>query len=664
MTKGNKIKIFISMHEFCYVPQNNLFAPIQVGTALTDERYENMFHDDEGENISKKNKMYCELTAQYWAWKNMPDLDYYGFFHYRRYLSFNPIQMEHYENIVYMDYCNEEAVERLMLKEDIMRNLISEYDIIYPQENPIGGDTIYEHWCKHLEKKDIDTLVQVIVEKYPEFYDLAREVFNSKQAIHCNMFIMKKEYFMQYSEWLFDILKECETRIDFSDYTTEKLRTLGHMAERLCAIYGKYLEKQGAKVCYVQRVQFKNNEPEQVIDIKDTENLIPIILSCNNNYVKYTSVLLESIMRNRNQKDVYHIYILHRDITKENMQILRDQLSKTNNMYVEFVDVKRKMEQYNNLFVDRHLSLETYFRFMAIELFPNLHKILYLDCDVIVEKDVAELFKKDMGNHAIAATRDVDIISLFPEEDTQDLEVRDDIRNVLGLLRAEDYFQAGVLILNLEKIRKIYHSEDIFQTALQRHWKFQDQDVLNYLFKNDVYYLELNWNTLFECFDRAERVEKFVKYDLAKEYKEAKRDPWIIHYAGTPKPWDNMQTDMGYYFWKYAQSSPFFEILIHEMNIKGFNALKAEREERAFNNGEKQELIRQRDELQNHLNESSREKQELQNHLNESNRERQELTFQRDELQNHLNEIRKSFSYKLGLWMTAIPRKIRGKKEN
>ena len=88
MEKQADIRILIACHKPTYVPENPLFYPIQVGTALTDRRLEGMtYHDNEGDNISEKNPDYCELTAQYWAWKHL-DCDYYGFFHYRRYLTF------------------------------------------------------------------------------------------------------------------------------------------------------------------------------------------------------------------------------------------------------------------------------------------------------------------------------------------------------------------------------------------------------------------------------------------------------------------------------------------------------------------------------------------------------------------------------------------------
>ena len=84
MEKKPDIRIFIACHKPTYVPENSLFYPVQVGAALTNKRFEHMaYRDNEGEHISEKNPDYCELTAQYWAWKNI-DCDYYGFFNYRR----------------------------------------------------------------------------------------------------------------------------------------------------------------------------------------------------------------------------------------------------------------------------------------------------------------------------------------------------------------------------------------------------------------------------------------------------------------------------------------------------------------------------------------------------------------------------------------------------
>ena len=72
------IKIFVSAHKQATFPEGDSIIPVQVGAANAATRFTNTLHDDEGENISMKNPRYCELTTQYWAWKN-EDADYYGF---------------------------------------------------------------------------------------------------------------------------------------------------------------------------------------------------------------------------------------------------------------------------------------------------------------------------------------------------------------------------------------------------------------------------------------------------------------------------------------------------------------------------------------------------------------------------------------------------------
>ena len=82
----SKLKIFIANHkENNYIPECDFIQPVQVGSAFSKKQFDGMDKDNTGINISEKNPMYCELTAQYWAWKNI-DVEYYGFFHYRRYL--------------------------------------------------------------------------------------------------------------------------------------------------------------------------------------------------------------------------------------------------------------------------------------------------------------------------------------------------------------------------------------------------------------------------------------------------------------------------------------------------------------------------------------------------------------------------------------------------
>lgn len=84
------VKILVCSHKDAEYFDSSILQPIQVGSALSSNRLHTPHHDDEGDSISSLNPMYCELTAQYWAWKNL-DAEYYGFCHYRRYFNFSDV---------------------------------------------------------------------------------------------------------------------------------------------------------------------------------------------------------------------------------------------------------------------------------------------------------------------------------------------------------------------------------------------------------------------------------------------------------------------------------------------------------------------------------------------------------------------------------------------
>ena len=145
------VKILVACHKNTALLKSKILLPIQVGAALGKEKLENMLADDTGENISEKNPMYCELTAQYWAWKNL-EADYYGFFHYRRYLNFSDRKYKEdrwgnvRENIL-----SEEMKEKYGLSDGKIEALVSSYDLVISEEKNIASmpgkaSNVYEQY--------------------------------------------------------------------------------------------------------------------------------------------------------------------------------------------------------------------------------------------------------------------------------------------------------------------------------------------------------------------------------------------------------------------------------------------------------------------------------------------------------------------------------------
>lgn len=242
------VKIFMCTHKgVSYLPP--LCVAVQGGAKL-NPAIENTVSDcGEGENISEKNPQYCELTVQYYAWKN-EELDYYGFCHYRRFFCFGKGVKKPYITLGKI----KEKHKKLLGDETEILKLIKKHDIISPKGEDVGC-TVYEKYVNSPVsfKEDIDLFVKILNEKYPFLTPYAWKYLNGRTQYFCNMFIMKRELFFEYSQALFSILEEFDKgkRI-YSDF--QKDRVDGYLGERFFGIYLTYLLDKGKSVCFVPRI--------------------------------------------------------------------------------------------------------------------------------------------------------------------------------------------------------------------------------------------------------------------------------------------------------------------------------------------------------------------------------------------------------------------------
>jgi hypothetical protein len=222
--EDEKIKIFIVTHKMAKFYEHKNFYPILVGTENNELKIE--LRDNSGENISLKNKNYCELTAMYWIWKNIKS-DYIGVCHYRRY--FNEI------NVEVINY-NDVNKEKIKVKEDNIKRILKDYDLILPTPYIFNTSILEQYKASH-NIKDFIELGKVIKEKYEKTYFKNWDiVINRNYFYPCNMMICKKELFNDYCKWLFDILFELEKRIDISD-DSYQARVFGFLSERMLGLY-------------------------------------------------------------------------------------------------------------------------------------------------------------------------------------------------------------------------------------------------------------------------------------------------------------------------------------------------------------------------------------------------------------------------------------------
>lgn len=217
------MNILVATHKKYWMPDDDIFLPVQLGAAYANEDL-GYQRDDEGDNISLKRPHYSELTALYWAWKNL-DVDYLGLCQYRRYFAHRNFKSE-----------QQGSPKDILLGKDF-EEILQTYEIVLPTPTDFGETTVLQQYadCHHVE--DLKRVRNIITQKCPEYIMDFDRIMGGHQIHTCNMFIAKKVIADEYCAWLFPILFELERQVDFSDYDEYQQRVCGYMAERLFNVW-------------------------------------------------------------------------------------------------------------------------------------------------------------------------------------------------------------------------------------------------------------------------------------------------------------------------------------------------------------------------------------------------------------------------------------------
>lgn len=566
LIRGNQMdfEIFVSAHKKVKELHSPLISYVQGGTAIRD-KLDCKYHDnDNQDNISNKSEYYCELTTQYWVWKNIKR-DYYGFCHYRRFFSFRDVNYypEDRGGNILFDEIDQSLIDKLGLSNvDDVKKYVSNNDIILTNPYDCKIDNIANlYWqyklTKYLHSEDMDCMFTVLSEMYPEYMEAAKSCIDGSIFYPCNMYIMKKEVFDNYCTWLFNILFEMEKRIDMSEYGEEEKRALAHIAERLFCIYISYCKSNNLyKIGMVRRAFIRNTD--DTISSAFPDNNIPVIFSSSDEYSMFAAATIHSVIKHSSIHNNYDLLIMDTGISDKNKQILLKVCEGHNNVSLRFIDVTYKLKKFN-LSTEDHISIGSYARLLSPILFSNYSKFVYLDIDTVVLDDIAYLYNIDLKDKIIAAARDIGIIAAFRRKDPEVLKLFEQI----GKTSAYDYFNAGVLVIDNDKLSALFPDTYLIEYASKHKYRYMDQDVLNGLLKDKILFLSMEWNTLHYLNGyRKELVDTHAPESAKIEYKEARKHPKIIHYAGNSKPWDNFYEDYSQEFWKTLSDTIVYEILL------------------------------------------------------------------------------------------------------
>lgn len=570
--EAQPIRIFVTTHKDVDTFYSDILQPVQVGAKSPRRRLLWAFQDDEGDNISSLNAMYCELTTQYWAWRNV-DAEYYGFCHYRRYFDFSEGQHEENPYGEVMDsridwgsrneYCLDDAsITRVVDGCDAITTGVNDFSA-FPEayENPVD---LYRR-SPYLHVEDLERVMEIMREMHPEYGEDADAYLSGSTSCFCNMFIMRKKLFFDYCSWLFPILEQFVSGWDTSRLSHQSLRTPGHLSERLLNVYLIHQRRTNPGLVWkeLQCVHFENPDHyvAERIEPADSRGLpvVPVVFASDDGYVPMVTTTIYSMLINASPDAFYDIVILEKDISEAHQREMRSFFSAFPNASLRFVNVWPLIRVYNLRTSNAHISVETYYRFLIQDVLSRYDKVLYLDSDLIIEGDVSGLFGVDLKDSALAAVRDIDYAGNLDLNEGERVRYSED---VLGLEDPFDYFQAGVLVLNTAGMRALHTVEEWFEMAAEPKYIYDDQDILNAECQGRVTFLDAAWNVMMNCDNRFGKVFSFAPASMYDDFMCAYRSPKIIHYAGYEKPWKPGSCDLAERFWHYARETPYYERLL------------------------------------------------------------------------------------------------------
>ena len=288
-----------------------------------------------------------------------------------------------------------------------------------------------------------------------------------------------------------------------------------------------------------------------------------IVCATDDNFVQHCCVMLVSLLSNNS--DVT-IYVLTEGLQPENEQVIKDEVAaKGGIVYFRNVDPA---------IIDRfpmpagvelaHISRATYYRLLIADLLPReVEKVLYLDCDIVVNGAIAELWRTPMDNYALAA---------IPQVGFGNEAVR------LGYPIAYGYFNAGVTLMNLRYFRE----QDVTRRLMEyiaSHYhdiKYHDQDTLNAVLYKETLHLMPQWNMTSNIYapgyrGLADWQDGHVVNDYSTQKANAlrhKRHPIVLHFVSKPKPWNHGCTHpLAMLYYRYAR------LTTHFSHIRPENAL-------------------------------------------------------------------------------------------
>lgn len=296
-----------------------------------------------------------------------------------------------------------------------------------------------------------------------------------------------------------------------------------------------------------------------------------IIYASNNAYAGYLGISMLSLFDNNRDLDEMTVYILSQGIDSGNTQKLCAIAEQFKRKLI-FIDVSEFQKLIPFTFHTSGFNPIVLSRLFLCRYLPEeVERVLYLDCDIIVNASVGELDKIDFRHNYVAAV---------PE-----LYMPADKKALIGFAPDETYYNAGVLLVNLSVWRSL-DLEKVFMDyyrSMNGQLLYNDQDIINYCCKGKILTLNHTYNVSANLpyFPRyfVKKLQPAYDTSAARSYKQILKRPAVIHYMGDERPWiegnyNKYRKQYEYYYrrspWKeepLVQGQRLYMLCYHILNV-------------------------------------------------------------------------------------------------
>ena len=279
---------------------------------------------------------------------------------------------------------------------------------------------------------------------------------------------------------------------------------------------------------------------------------IPIFFTIDDGYAPFLAVALNSAIKNSNPQRRYNSIVLYQDLNETNIAKLKS--LETENFKISLTPMKANFDALDDRMSNRlrcdYFTLTIYFRLFIPAMFPQYDKGIYIDSDVVLTSDIAELYDIEIGDNLIGACNDLSIADIPPLVAYTE--------NAVGVNKHE-YINSGVLLMNLKQMREVDLEGHFLNLLNTYHFDSiaPDQDYLNAMCNGKIYYLDESWDA------------------MPNDAKPPLAHTKLIHYNLFSKPWCYDGIQYGEEFWKYAEDSGYLD------EIKAYKAAYTEKKKKA-----------------------------------------------------------------------------------